>query len=144
MANIMYPLGIGHRDDGRIWVNIPQTGYVGVGIVKQGPVLAKEFMLDENDDKAISILELPLQGNFTRPSDNAPDKDEYLVRVEWIKTVPIQEAIKEKGYVLNVVYSCGTIIHNNELVIPYAMSDIDSGIATVSVNELLSCMRTVQ
>ena len=46
------------------------------------------------------------------------------------------------GYVPNVVYSCGAIIHNNHLVIPYAMSDICSGIATVSVNELLGSMRT--
>ena len=50
---------------------------------------------------------------------------------------------EREGYVPNVVYSCGAIIHNNELVIPYAMSDINSGIATVEVNELLNCMRTV-
>ncbi|MBR9984991.1 MAG: glycoside hydrolase family 130 protein [Desulfosarcina sp.] len=48
---------------------------------------------------------------------------------------------EREGYVPNVVYSCGAIIHNDELVIPYAMSDINSGIATVEVNELLSCMR---
>jgi predicted GH43/DUF377 family glycosyl hydrolase len=50
---------------------------------------------------------------------------------------------EREGYVPNVVYSCGAIIHNSELVIPYAMSDINSGIATVSVNELLNSMRTV-
>ena len=50
---------------------------------------------------------------------------------------------EREGYVPNVVYSCGAIIHNNELVIPYAMSDINSGIATVVVNELLNCMRAV-
>jgi predicted GH43/DUF377 family glycosyl hydrolase len=50
---------------------------------------------------------------------------------------------EREGYVPNVVYSCGAMIHNNELVIPYAMSDINSGIATVEVNELLNCMRAV-
>jgi len=50
---------------------------------------------------------------------------------------------EREGYVPNVVYSCGAIIHNNKLVIPYAMSDINSGIATVEVNELLNCMRGV-
>ena len=50
---------------------------------------------------------------------------------------------EREGYVPNVVYSCGAIIHNNELVIPYAMSDINSGIATVAVSELLNGMRTV-
>ena len=50
---------------------------------------------------------------------------------------------EREGYVPNVVYSCGAIIHNGQLVIPYAMSDINSGIATVVVSELLNCMRTV-
>jgi len=50
---------------------------------------------------------------------------------------------EREGYVPNVVYSCGAIIHNNELIIPYAMSDINSGIATVDVKELLNGMRAV-
>ncbi len=50
---------------------------------------------------------------------------------------------EREGYVPNVVYSCGAIIHNGELIIPYAMSDINSGIATVGVKELLDCMRAV-
>jgi predicted GH43/DUF377 family glycosyl hydrolase len=50
---------------------------------------------------------------------------------------------EREGYVPNVVYSCGAIIHNDELVIPYAMSDINSGVATVVVSELLNCMRAV-
>ena len=50
---------------------------------------------------------------------------------------------EREGYVPNVVYSCGALIHNNELVIPYAMSDINSGIATVVVSELLDCMHEV-
>jgi len=55
--------------------------------------------------------------------------------------VPHEE--EREGYVPNVVYTCGALIHNNELVIPYAMSDIMSGIATVEVTELIKCMRTV-
>ncbi len=47
---------------------------------------------------------------------------------------------EREGYVPNVVYSCGSLIHNNTLVIPYAMSDIMSGIATVEVSELINCM----
>ena len=50
---------------------------------------------------------------------------------------------EREGYVPNVVYSCGALIHNNELIIPYAMSDINSGIATVAVNELLNGMRPI-
>ena len=47
---------------------------------------------------------------------------------------------EREGYVPNVVYSCGSLIHNNTLVIPYAMSDIMAGIATVEVSELISSM----
>ena len=42
------------------------------------------------------------------------------------------------GYVPNVVYSCGSIIHNNRLVIAYGASDTSSTFATVPVDELLS------
>ena len=47
---------------------------------------------------------------------------------------------EREGYAPNVVYSCGAIIHNSELVIPYAMSDINSGIAVVEVKELINHM----
>jgi predicted GH43/DUF377 family glycosyl hydrolase len=50
---------------------------------------------------------------------------------------------EREGYVPNVVYTCGAIIHNQELIIPYAMSDVNSGIATVNVGELIDCMRAV-
>ncbi|WP_319492371.1 glycoside hydrolase family 130 protein [uncultured Desulfobacter sp.] len=49
---------------------------------------------------------------------------------------------EREGYVPNVVYSCGSIIHCNELVIPYAMSDINSGIATIKVKALIQHMHT--
>jgi predicted GH43/DUF377 family glycosyl hydrolase len=50
---------------------------------------------------------------------------------------------EREGYVPNVVYTCGAIIHNGDLVIPYGMSDITSGIATVGVRELIECMHTL-
>jgi predicted GH43/DUF377 family glycosyl hydrolase len=48
---------------------------------------------------------------------------------------------EREGYVPNVVYTCGALIHNEQLIIPYAMSDITSGIATVSVSDLIDNMR---
>jgi predicted GH43/DUF377 family glycosyl hydrolase len=44
------------------------------------------------------------------------------------------------GYVPNVVYSCGGMIHNDTLVIPYAMSDISTSFATLSLPELLKLL----
>ena len=50
---------------------------------------------------------------------------------------------EREGYVPNVVYTCGAIFHNSDLVIPYGMSDINSGIAVVEVKELINCMHAV-
>lgn len=47
---------------------------------------------------------------------------------------------EREGYVPNVVYSCGSICHNGILYIPFAISDISSGIVTTSVQELLGSM----
>jgi predicted GH43/DUF377 family glycosyl hydrolase len=56
--------------------------------------------------------------------------------------VPLLEpdANEREGYVPNVVYSCGAVIHNRELIIPYAMSDYASTFATVSLDEVLAAM----
>ena len=47
---------------------------------------------------------------------------------------------EREGYVPNVVYSCGALIHNRELILPYAMSDYATSFATVSLDELLGAM----
>jgi predicted GH43/DUF377 family glycosyl hydrolase len=42
------------------------------------------------------------------------------------------------GYVPNVVYSCGSIIHQDKLFIPYALSDRVSTFATIPLKDLLA------
>jgi len=42
------------------------------------------------------------------------------------------------GYVPNVVYTCGSMIHEDTLVIPYGIADQRCRVATVSIPELLS------
>jgi predicted GH43/DUF377 family glycosyl hydrolase len=44
---------------------------------------------------------------------------------------------EREGYVPNVLYTCGAMIHNDELILPYSMSDTSSGIALVPVRDLL-------
>ena len=46
------------------------------------------------------------------------------------------------GYVPNVVYSCGSLLHGDELILPYAMSDKATAVASVSLEELLSALRS--
>jgi len=47
---------------------------------------------------------------------------------------------QRQGYVPNVVYTCGTMVHRDQLVIPYAISDSRTAFATVNVNELIHRM----
>jgi predicted GH43/DUF377 family glycosyl hydrolase len=49
--------------------------------------------------------------------------------------------VEREGYVPNVIYSCGSILHNNDLIIPYAMSDHSSSYATVNLRELLDVLK---
>jgi len=67
------------------------------------------------------------------------DPKKIIARLTEPLLTPHEE--EREGYVPNVVYSCGAIIHKGELVIPYAMSDINSGIATVGVRDLINCMQ---
>jgi len=48
--------------------------------------------------------------------------------------------VERDGYVPNVVYTCGALLHGRELIIPYAMSDSATSFATVSLDELLATM----
>jgi len=64
-----------------------------------------------------------------------------IARLEEPLLTPREE--EREGYVPNVVYTCGAILHNSDLVIPYGMSDITCRIATVKVSELINCMHPV-
>ena len=52
--------------------------------------------------------------------------------------VPDEE--EREGYVPNVVYSCGGIVHRDRLILPYAVSDFATRIATVPMAELLAAL----
>lgn len=49
---------------------------------------------------------------------------------------PLEE--EREGYVPNVVYSCGSLIHNNHLILPYAVSDYASSYVTVNMDDLIA------
>ena len=48
------------------------------------------------------------------------------------------EENEREGYVPNVVYSCGGMLHDDKLFIPYAMSDSMTGFAWLDMNELIA------
>jgi len=66
-----------------------------------------------------------------------PEKE--IGRLETPILVPNES--EREGYVPNVVYSCGAMICNDSLIIPYAMSDHASTYATINVTELLAALK---
>ena len=51
---------------------------------------------------------------------------------------------EREGYVPNVIYSCGSMLVKDKLIIPYAMSDVASRIAIVNVNDLFKRMKYIE
>jgi predicted GH43/DUF377 family glycosyl hydrolase len=47
---------------------------------------------------------------------------------------------EREGYVPNVVYTCGALVRNGDLIIPYGMADHATGFATVALSEVLAAM----
>lgn len=47
------------------------------------------------------------------------------------------EADERDGYVPNVVYSCGSMIHAGRLILPYGFSDVGTRIATIRIADIL-------
>ena len=47
---------------------------------------------------------------------------------------------EREGYVPNVVYTCGALLHGSKLVIPYGLADYATSFATVPLDELLAGM----
>jgi predicted GH43/DUF377 family glycosyl hydrolase len=50
------------------------------------------------------------------------------------------EPSEREGYVPNVVYTCGAMTHNDQLILPYAVSDTFSNFATISISALLKLL----
>ncbi len=84
----------------------------GVGPMREYCIGA--FLLDrEHPSRVIGRLREPL----LRPNGNERD-----------------------GYVPNVVYTCGLLLHGGELIIPYGLADYTTGFATVPLAEVLAAM----
>ncbi len=49
----------------------------------------------------------------------------------------IPQSDEREGYVPNVVYSCGSLVHAGTLVIPYGFADVGASLATIPLADLL-------
>ena len=79
----------------RLWVNVPGAGYVGVGVVTGHATPAPEFKLlkNGNETPALEVLNADYHRQFVEDQERC----EYFVPVEWLVTVPLNEAVKEVG-----------------------------------------------
>ncbi len=50
------------------------------------------------------------------------------------------EPSEREGYVPNVVYTCGAMAHNDQIILPYAVSDTFSNFATIKISALMQAM----
>jgi predicted GH43/DUF377 family glycosyl hydrolase len=50
------------------------------------------------------------------------------------------ERSEREGYVPNVVYTCGAMRHNDQIILPYAVSDTYSNFATMKISALMQAM----
>ncbi|MDQ3621367.1 MAG: glycoside hydrolase family 130 protein [Verrucomicrobiota bacterium] len=50
------------------------------------------------------------------------------------------EGNEREGYVPNVVYTCGGLVHRGRLILPYGLSDSASTIVTIELDELLAAL----
>ncbi len=51
------------------------------------------------------------------------------------------EPSEREGYVPNVVYTCGAMRHNDQIILPYAVSDTFSNFATIRISALMQAMK---
>ena len=82
--------------DDRVWVKIPQTGYVGVGRVVETAQFITEFKVQTPAGERLAIDVLSTADKL-RSKNNDPEKAEYFVRVEWLDTVSESNAFNEVG-----------------------------------------------
>lgn len=68
---------------------------------------------------------------------NDPSKVLARLREPLVRPDPSER----EGYVPNVVYTCGAMLHRDKIIFPYAVSDTFSNFATIEVAALLEAMK---
>lgn len=89
----------------RVFACIPGTGYVGVGTVEEPARLVTDFTV-ALDGQAQVLLKAPLVAPAMAETANDPELAERVVRVRWLKALPRDQAIWEKGMFANQNSAC--------------------------------------
>jgi hypothetical protein len=79
----------------RVWVRVPEHGYVGVGRVTGEPIAAKDFTVSINGVRR-QIFDATT-ATYHREVANDLEKSEYFVPIDWIETKSLANAVTEVG-----------------------------------------------
>lgn len=80
----------------RIWVNIPRRGYVGVGKITGSAMHVRDFEISSPNGQE-KLLDIS-KSNYCRDNLDNEEFSEYIVPVDWIVAVPLNEAVSEVGF----------------------------------------------
>lgn len=116
------PIRVGHR----AW-ELFQTGNCGAPLETSEGWLLLTHGVGAMRSYRIGLVLLDLED----PSKVIAELDEPILAAD---------SSERDGYVPNVVYSCGGLIHGGRLVVPYGFSDRGTGVASFSVRELLDAL----
>lgn len=79
----------------RVWVKVPDSGFVGVGLVTGRLQPAKDFRVRTSNGD-VPLLEVPTKGDYDWGLDDL-ENCEYFVPMEWAQTVDLKDAFQEVG-----------------------------------------------
>ncbi len=82
----------------RIWVKLAGSGFVGVGKVVEAVQSVNDFKVQTPQGEMPILGVLSNAEKMKEAESSDPLKMEYLVRVDWLDTVPENRAVKEVGF----------------------------------------------
>lgn len=84
------------RPGHRVFVHIPQVGYVGVGEVTAPAVEVSDVHV-VHEGRRVPLLSAPLVAEQMGEDTGDPERAERVVRVRWLDTVPREDAFWVPG-----------------------------------------------
>jgi len=79
-----------------LWINVPGSGYVGVGRATGRAQPAASFRVATPTGE-VPILDVAKRATYHRDFIDDPERCEYFVPIHWLQTVPLEHAVREIG-----------------------------------------------
>jgi len=80
----------------RVWVKVPGSGFVGVGRVTGRSQRATVFQVATPEGEA-PVLDVAKRATYHREFADDPELCEHFVPVQWLQTIPLEDAVQQVG-----------------------------------------------